>query len=481
MTDHTQTSAPPHLNPLAATLHRFARSRTFWGIAGSAAAAAAAAALAAAYLPPGMALAAALSTGCLGLWASAAVPEYWTALAFFLAAVATAAAPAEVIFSGFHSSTFWLLFSGLVLGAAIKHTGLDQRAAALLMRLPFRTYPMLIAGITGCSMALAFLVPSSIGRIMILMPVISALAGQLGFAAGAKGRTGMLTAAAFATFAPAFTILPANAPNMILAGMSETLYGVEISYWTYLKLHFPVLGLLKSALIAGLVLVMFPDRLPERGEARPEAPAPVTLPQWQLMAILGLCLALWLSDELHGISPAWIGLAAALACLWPRAGLTARGAVNTDLSYGALLFVAGIMGLGAVIASAGLGEALVAAAGGFAGFSPETPVRNLAVLTGLSTLVAMATNLPGVPAVMTPLGADLAQATGLPLQTVLMTQVLAFSNVFLPFQAPPLVAAIQAGRIPARAVVRMCLILFTVSLLVLVPLDFLWWRVLGVL
>ena len=166
-------------------------------------------------------------------------------------------------------------------------------------------------------------------------------------------------------------------------------------------------------------------------------------------------------------------------CLWPSLKLTSPKCINQDLSYGALLFVAGIMGLGALIGHAGLGEALVAAASDWINLSPQTPVWNLSVLTGMSTLVAMATSLPGVPAVMTPMAGDLAQASGLTVTTVLMTQVLAFSNVFLPFQAPPLVVAIQAGNLRAGAVIRFCLALFAISLCLLVPLDFLWWALLG--
>ncbi|WP_065333712.1 SLC13 family permease [Tritonibacter mobilis] len=431
------------------------------------------------YLTPELAPVAAIAVVCLGFWASAVMPEYWTALAFFLVAMITQIAPPETVFSGFETSTFWLLFAGLVLGAAIKFTELDNQVARLLTRLPFQTYAGTLAGIVAGSVALAFLVPSSIGRIMILLPVISALAAQLGFGTQSNGRTGLLVAACFATFAPAFTILPANAPNMILVGMSEAQYGLEFSYFDYLLLHFPVLGLVKSGVIIGLTLLFFPDHMPARGDVTPQTPDPVSRAQALLIAILALCLILWLMDAWHGISPAWIGLAAALVCLWPSLKLTSPKCINQDLSYGALLFVAGIMGLGALIGHAGLGEALVAAASDWINLSPQTPVWNLSVLTGMSTLVAMATSLPGVPAVMTPMAGDLAQASGLTVTTVLMTQVLAFSNVFLPFQAPPLVVAIQAGNLRAGAVIRFCLALFAISLCLLVPLDFLWWALLG--
>ena len=215
-----------------------------WKLLGIMAVAAAVGLVAAASLPVSMAVTAALTVLCIGLWATAVVPEYWTALAFFLIAVVLGIAPPPVVFSGFQSSTFWLLFSGLVLGAAIRHTGLGQRAAGLLSGMLGTRYAGVIAGIVLFSLALAFVMPSSLGRIVLMMPIIMALAEHMGYESGSRGRTGMLLAAAFGTWLPAFAILPSNAPNMILAGMAETLYGERLSYWTYLLLHFPVLGAL---------------------------------------------------------------------------------------------------------------------------------------------------------------------------------------------------------------------------------------------
>lgn len=207
---------------------------------------------------------------------------------------------------------------------------------------------------------------------------------------------------------------------------------------------------------------------------------PITQQQRLLATLLALCLALWLTDQLHGIAPAWISLAAALVCLWPGFGLTGKETMNKDVNHASLLFIAGILGLGAVVAHSGLGPLLVERLAAASGLSPKDgPVQNAAVLAAISTAVAITTTLPGVPAVMTPSAEALAGLTGLPLATVLMTQVFGFSNVLLPYQSPPLLVAIQLGALPAAAVMRLCLALFAATALVLTPLDLLWWRLIG--
>ncbi|EXJ13547.1 SLC13 family permease [Imhoffiella purpurea] len=432
------------------------------------------------FLPSEAALALALAVFALGLWATAAVAEYWTALAFFLLAVIFRIAPPQVVFSGFTSSTFWLLFGGLIIGAAMRHTGLDHRLGHWLSGAGSLCYAWLIASIVAFGVALGFVMPSSVGRAVLLMPIVAALAVRLGYAQGANGHTGMLLAAAFGSHVPTFAILPSNVPNMILAGSAETLYGIRFGYWDYLWLHFPVLGLLKSLLLVLLVVRLFPDADPLPVKADRRSVEPMTPHQRRLGLLLLLCLVLWLTDSLHGIAPAWVSLGAALVCLWPGSGLTGKDTMNKEVNHASLLFIAGILGLGAVVAYSGLGPLLVDGLTAMFGLSPGGgATHNAAVLAAISTAVAAATTLPGVPAVMTPSAQALADLTGLPLATVLMTQVLGFSNVLLPYQSPPLLVAIQLGALSTAAVTRLCLTLFAATALVLTPLDLVWWRLIG--
>jgi di/tricarboxylate transporter len=166
---------------------------------------------------------------------------------------------------------------------------------------------------------LAFLVPAAMGRIMILMPIFSALAAELGYAPSRRGRTGILLAVAFGTILPAFAILPANLPNMVLLGVAETLYGVSVSYGAYLLLHFPLLGLAYGLVLAELVCRLFPDCAGDRrhdGDSARKLPPPWSPEERRLLGILVLALLLWATDSVHGISPGWVALGAALGRLY---------------------------------------------------------------------------------------------------------------------------------------------------------------------
>lgn len=432
-------------------------------------------------LDPALAPAASVVLLALGLWATAALPVHQTSLLLFVLVTVLEIAPPAVIFSGFASTGLWLVFGGLVIAAAIESTGLGRRLARLVVAHLRGSYGRIIYGTVAISVGLSFLVPAAMGRIVILLPIFQMLAGELGFARHSRGMYGVLLAVALGSFMPSFAILPANLPNMVLLGAMETLYGQSISYGQYLVLHFPVLGFAKALLLAELIRRMFPDR-----PAEPSGEVPEPLPPWsgaegRLFAILLLALGFWATDWLHGISAGWIALAAGLVCLLPGIGVIDTRTFETRINFSSFVYVAGVLGMVGLIDHSGLADALGRSLLSWLPLTPDALAQNFAALVGVSTLTSLITALAGMPAVLTPLAGSMAAAADLPLLSVLMVQVIGFSSMLLPYQSAPLMVALQLARVPFGAATRLCLAQGLLTLLLLVPLNYLWWRWLGYL
>src|ERR1700733_3057637 len=154
----------------------------------------------------------------IGLWATRWLPEYLTAIMFFALAMVTQVAPPSTIFSGFASSAFWLILSGFILGAAICKTGLADRVAGLMATYLRGCYFRMVVGVVIVAYGLAFFIPSNMGRIALLMPIVMAIADQAGLRDGDNGRIGLALAVGFGTFMLSTSILPANVPNQGMAG-----------------------------------------------------------------------------------------------------------------------------------------------------------------------------------------------------------------------------------------------------------------------
>lgn len=437
-------------------------------------------ALAAGGFAPRQALAGSAIAFAMACWATNALPEVTAGLAFFALATLGAVAPPGVIFTGFASSAFWLVLSGMVVAQAMTRTGLGRRIAGVVAAPLSTSYPRLVAGVLLITYALAFVMPSNIGRIALLMPIILAIADRLGLGEGRPGRTGIVLAVGFGTFILSTTILPANVPNLVMAGAIEAVHGLHLSYIDYLVLHAPVLGLAKGAVLMVLICRLFPDRLsPAAAAPEPDtAPGPMTAAERRLALILALTLGLWLTEGLHGLAPAWIGLAAAVACLLPGVAVIGPETFN-DVNHRTVLYVAALLGVVAVIAETGLGAAFARVVLRGLPLGAGADAWNFAWLLLLSMAISLVASANAVGALYTSLAGDLVQATGLPLMTVLMIQVLGFSTVIFAYQAPPIAVAVALGRVGLPDATRLGLRLAAVTLLVLLPLDYLWWRLLG--
>jgi len=419
----------------------------------------------------------------LALWSTGLLPPFLTSLVFFAAMLIAGLASPDLVFAGFGSAAIWLIVSGFVIGAAITGSGLGARMAGALAPLVGGSYARLIAVMTLAAMALGFVMPSSVGRAVVLVPVGMALAEHLGLARGSNGRIGLAVALTLACNMPSFAILPSNIPNMILAGAAEGQHGVSFSYVSYLALHYPVLGIAKSALTVALVVWLFPDRL-VAADAAPDAEAPrqatrLTPPEWRVAVILGATLALWMTDRLHGVGPAWVGLATAAVLLMPGIGAVAPRQFNASVDFGMVLFVAAALALGAVVNESGLGAVAAEFLQRLLPLHPGESLVNFLSLTGMAGLMGLVTTNPGVPAVLTPMAPDLAAATGLSLEAVLMTQVVGFATVIFPYQVGPFVLAMQLSGEKLGHVLRITLPLAALTFFLLMPLDWLWWRLLG--
>jgi anion transporter len=425
----------------------------------------------------GLLLPAVLSAATVALWATARLPEYLVALLFFAVAMVLHVAPAELIFSGFLSSAFWLVLSGFVLGVAIREVGLADRAARLLAIHLSGSWPRLAGGVVLLTYALAFAMPSNMGRIALLMPVVMALADQVGLEEGSRGRTGLALAVGFGTFQLSASILPANVPNLVMAGAAETTYGVHFAYLPYLALHAPILGLLKGVVLAACVCLLFPARLQPIAALPPAAP--LSAAERRLGLLLLFTLGLWMTDSVHGVQPAWVGLAAACICLLPRVGFVTGDEFAAGVNFRTCIYIAGILGLAALVAHSGLGDLIGRGLIAVAPLDPTAPFRSFASLVGITVLLNFVVTANGVPALFTPLAHTLADASGLPLLTVLMIQVIGYSTPALPYQSSPIVVAMGMGRVPPRDGLRLCLVVAVVSFALLTPLDYFWFRLLG--
>lgn len=413
-------------------------------------------------------------------WVFNLLGEPVTSFVFILLVILFHISKPEVVLSGFTSQAWWLVFGGSIIAIGVQTTGLGRRLAGTLFARSGGSYPRAVAAVAVAAVGLAFVMPSTNGRILLLTPIVLAFAEHLGLSPGRPGHTGLIVTVAATSYMAPTTILPANVPNSILLGAAQSLYGVELTYGPYLLLHFPILGALKTVILVWLVCRLFPEPGPLT-VATTRDPGPISGEEKRLTALLLLSLVLFATDFIHGISPAWISLGTGLACMLPPIGTVTPKAFSERINVSMLVYIGGILGLGAVVSDTGLGQLVSSSLMAWAHLTPGHTVFNLLALSGIGAGLGGLVTLTGLPAVLSPLAKEFADASGLPLLTVLMLQVVVFSTVFLPFESPPIMVGLQVGGVSPRPAGKLCLALAAITVVVLFPLDYLWGRLLGYL
>lgn len=429
-------------------------------------------------LDPRAARALSLCIGTVALFAAGYIQEHVTAIGFFVVAVLAEVAPPQIVFSAFESSALWLVFGGLFIAMGVQRTGLGDRLARRLLGAIGGTYFRVIVSLVLASVILTIVMPSVMGRVLILVPLATALAVRTGFPLGSRPANGMVLAVALTSFMTAGGVLPSNVGNMIVAGSAENLFNIKLTFARYMLIQFPVGGAVKAVLIALVCWIFFRADMVDK-DASTVPPGPWTWAERRMALILGAALVMWMTDSLHGIDPGWIGLAAGFICLLPGIGVLGPAAVNDDLKIGPFFYCAGMMGIGKILAWSGAGVVLGRGLQEIIEFQAGQDALNFGLLYLVSTSLGLVTNQMGVPAVLSPLAADLAAASGLPLFTVLMTIIVGYSSVILPYQTAPIVVALRMGGTSFATAARITLTMSGLTLLILVPMTYLWWRVLG--
>jgi di/tricarboxylate transporter len=410
---------------------------------------------------------------CVLLWATAAIPGYLVSLLFFLLATVLTAVPPSEIFSGFASSAFWLVFSGGVIGVALKDSGLSQRIGAILARRIGRSYLKALFAFAVLSFALSLIMPSTFGRVAILVPIAIGYCQVAGLDRSGRGQNGILLLVIVGSYELAAAVLPANLPNVIMSGILEQSAGIHLSFSEYLTMFFPAGVLVRGAILIGVSYRLFPDRV----EADPPAPhtAPLSRQEVRVLILLSATLALWLTDSLHRIAPGWVGLGFSLAYLLTssRQQVTAfADSYKMDL----LWFIAAIIGLTALINHIDLGMLSSLAGSDLT----DQPLLAYAALIGVSIALCFVVTSNAEPALFTPFAMRLL-GHGALLKMGLLSQVMGYSTTFLPYQSPPIVFGTDLAKLDRGAVVRYCLVTAVLGVVFVMPLNAAWWWLIGLL
>ncbi|MDF9717309.1 SLC13 family permease [Nocardioides sp. ChNu-99] len=303
----------------------------------------------------------------------------------------------DALFASLGNDVVWLVVGAFVVGGALARSGLAGRLTAAVVGRA-RTVGGTLWLVTAAIVPLAFLVPSTSGRAAVLLPVHRALGEHLDGPRAASGGGGQRRVTrALALLVPSVVLvstvgtLVGATSHLVAVDLLHQATGETISYaaWALWGMPFAIAASALTCLAVQLLFLRRDER--RRAVVVPAAErAPWSRAERVAGAVLGLALAGWLTEPLHGLEIATVTLLAALALCAPAVGVMTWKEGLGEVSWSLVLFVAGALALGGALVSSGAGDWVVGglfALSGVAGLtSPLAVVAVLALLSATAHL-----------------------------------------------------------------------------------------------
>ena len=413
----------------------------------------------------------------VALWATSVLPALHSGVIFFALALATSVAPTIPLISGFWSNAAALVFGGLVIGGAAERSGLGRYVARALMA-GLATYPRLITGILIGSGTLSFLVPTTMGRLAITVPILIAAAKEAGYAPGSRGYNGMILTAVAGNYLTSYAVLPSNLTNVIALGALEGLGGPTIQYGYYLLMCLPVLGIVKGILFVAAICLLFRAPAPQIATTG-DTPNILGASARRLAIVLAVTVLLWVTDFIHHIKPGWIALAAGLFCLLPGLGLARVEELVDFNKFTSVFSLAAVLGVATVLTTSGAGAMIAAGLTALIPASGASPAYGFMLLAVAASAIAACATVVGSIAIVTPTLPGIEAATGLPVTAGLIAELVGLQSVFFTFEAVPIMIGLMMGKVAMAAATRLLIPLAITGLLIIAPLQIGWLKLLG--
>jgi len=167
------------------------------------------------------------------------------------------------------SDIVFLFFGGFVIAIALEKWGLHRRIAMNIVKRTGTKADHIIFGFMLATGALSMWISNTACAVMMLPMALSVikLLQDPAIDAGAKSRKNfslaLLLGIAYAANAGGIGTLIGTPPNLVMAGFLKEQYGIEISFWEWMKIGLPFAAVLLAMTYFLLVKWLFPNRMKE--------------------------------------------------------------------------------------------------------------------------------------------------------------------------------------------------------------------------
>lgn len=303
----------------------------------------------------------ALAVGAFAIivWVTSAIEGALSGLMIVFMLAITKAATASQAFSGFASTSLWLIVIGFLMAGVMEHSGLSKRIALHLVALSKGVSSRIYWSIAAAIALLTFFVPSITARTLLMLPIILGIGQSFNAKEGKSNIVkALLLIVAMSGTMMSIGVLTSHVANPITVGMIQSATGKLITWAEWFRVGGPPAFLL-GFISVFVIKLLYPPEVENIGEGGAyvkrelEAMGPISRKELYTLLVFILTLALWSTDSYTKIPVVTVGLMSILLLLLPGIGVMDWKDAQTKIPWGVYILYGGGLSLGAVLVSSG--------------------------------------------------------------------------------------------------------------------------------
>lgn len=385
----------------------------------------------------------------------------------------------DVVFSGWTSSTIWLVLGAYLIAAAVRKSGLGERLSYAFILRFVKGWKSIIVSVFCLTLVLSLLIPHPWPRAFLILSVMVVIVRAADLP---KREATILGFTVFAASVPVSLIfLTGDATiNALAASYADT----PLSFLDWLVVMAPpaaVLSVLTLALIlwrfkptVSIQIPMESVRAAQRGLGKMRGKEVRTL-VWVLIAV-----ALWLTNGLTGLDVGWTALAVAMCMSLPLIGEVLEADDWKEVPVQVMVFLSAAIAIGKVGADTGM-NAWIASV-----LLPQSAggplLLTVLLIFVLSVVIHMVLgSVIAVMAIAMPMFLAFAQSAGIaPIMVIGTVYLSVAGHYILPFHHLNMLVGLgeQAGGYSQRETAKLGLPLLA-AVLISVVFGVGWWQLTG--
>lgn len=291
-------------------------------------------------------------------WAGAVISDWMVALLLQCLWVIMKITDVSGAFSSYTNSTVWLFVGVFCITTAVNRTGLIRRIALKLMQHFPPTFLGQVLALLTVGLICSPLIPSATAKMILGATMACIVADAMEYPAEASGRYGLFLAAVigFGFLCPAFKTAGTNGYAMLAILPQELQQRATFLYW--LACMLPWLVIVAGGMLLFILTACRPSekrqisgayirqKLDEMGKPSKD--------EKKIGVILGVCLLLWIFENILHIDATTVSLCGALACF--LLGVLEPNELSTSVPWPLIVFLGGALNIGILLKQVGINK-----------------------------------------------------------------------------------------------------------------------------